>query len=295
MSVKYFHEIRQPDGSILSCDNIRINFSVSPNYRSEFESIFNAIVRIDIKNYPVNLSDFKFKYLWQICYLDDDTKETFNLTCGYIFNGCNGAKDVQKGYLDFNPNKVGSFSQFWADFHAIKSCCEDWDIVRCDIALDIQAKRENIFVVKDSRKYAIDAYSFENRTDYLGRRSNIGFVKVYNKTLESNLTYDLVRIEVTCSPSVDSFNASFPCVYDLTKSAQFGFDIMDLTDTDLAILRMELELIRNGLDNGLMIFNSLGRNKKQKLKPFLLPESCLVVVNPSQLVTLMSGVLCLYA
>lgn len=293
MSIPYYNEVHLPNGSILSCDNLRINFSVNPHYRDEFEQIFSSLIRTDIKRFPDCLSDFKFKYLWQVSYTTTDL-ETYLLTCGYIFNGSKGADDIKKGYLDFNPNKLGQFEQFWKDLRHIKSCCETWEIARCDIALDIRTKRENVILEKDNRKYSLDAYSFSNKTEYLGRRSNIGFVKVYNKTIESKLDYDLTRIEITCALSLESFVNSFPNIYDISQGGQFDFEIINLKDTDLSILRMELELLRNGLDNGLMIFNSMSLYKKQKLKKFLLPESCLVSCSLPYVSQLMKSTEALY-
>lgn len=294
MSISYFKEFRGPDGSILSCDNVRINFSVDPHKRDTFEQIFSSNARLDIKSFPQCLSDFKFKYLWQIGYTNPSL-DTAYLTVGYIFNGSNNSKDIKKGYLDFNPNKLGAFPQFWTDFDAIRSSCEEWDIARIDVALDIPTKRENVILEKDNRKYSLDAYSFSNKTEYLGRRSNIGFVKVYNKTVESSLDYDLTRIEVTCLPTVSSYMLNFPNIWDITQGGQLSVDILNLNDTDLAILRMELDLLRSGGDNGLMIFNSLSHHKKQKLKPFLLPEFCLVLVSSLGLNHLIKSVEALYS
>lgn len=202
------------------------------------------------------------------------------MACGYIFNGANIHTDIYKGYLDFNPNKVGSCQQFWSDFNKIRSCCDSWSIARCDIALDIPVKREYVILEKDNRVYECKAYSLSNMTECLGLRSNIGRVKVYNKTLESKLDYDLTRIEVTCEMSSASFFAHFPKVWDITQGGQLTMDILELNNSDLAVLRLALECMRSHNDNGLMIFNSMARLKKQKLKKFLLPESCLVFATP---------------
>ena len=51
---------------------------------------------------------------------------------------------------------------------------------------------------------------------------------------------------------------------------------MELNNTDRTILDMENKLLINGLDDGLMTFNSLAYIKKQKLKHYILPESSAV-------------------
>lgn len=284
----YYKEIRLPDNRVLSCDNVRVKFAVDNKYREQFERIFADNSRVDIRSYPQDLRDYKYKYLWVIDYGKS------SMTVGYVFNGSD-AVDRRYGYLDFNPNKIGSTDLFWADYEKIKACCPIvWEILRIDVALDIPAKRENVFLVKDNRFYSLDAYSLQNKTEYLGKRSKIGFVKVYNKSMESKLDYDLTRIEVTCEPTVDSYLKSFPCVYDLTDGAQIDNDLLTLNDTDLAIVRLCIEVMQLGGDPGMMIFNSMSLYKKQKLRNFILPKSCLVSVGVSYISRLQESVRFLY-
>lgn len=282
--MKYVNEHHLDDGSILSCDGMRIKFSVRSDRVSEFSAYMCATTRIDIVAYPPKTKDFAYKYMWTINYGASES-----MTVGFEFNGSNHASDVCSGFLDFNPNKVADFGGFWADFRYIKSLCEEWSVLRCDIAYDIKAKRENVILVKDNRMYEIKAYSLANRTECLGQRSALGRVKVYNKTLESKLDYDLTRIEVTCEPTPDSFFKYYPEVYNIEKGGQFGMDVFDLTPTDLVILRLVLECQRSGNDNGMMIFNSLDPRKKQKLKTFVCPESALVLCSPFVISNIMSS------
>ena len=270
--LKYVNEHHFDDGSILSCDGLRIKFSVRSDCVEEFSTYMCATTRIDIVAYPPKTKDFAYKYMWTINY---GTSES--MTVGFEFNGSNHASDVCSGFLDFNPNKVADFGGFWSDFRYIKSLCEEWTVLRCDIAYDIRAKRENVILVKDNRKYELIAYSLSNRTECLGMRSAVGRVKVYNKTLEAKLDYDLTRIEVTCEPTPESFFKYYPEIYNLELAGQFGMDVFDLSTTELALVRLILECQRSGIDNGMMIFNSLDFKKKQKLKTFVCPESALVL------------------
>ena len=284
----YYDETRLSNGRIISCDNVRIKFAVEPSFRDNFERLFADNSRIDITRYPINLADFKYKYLFTVNYGES------SMTVGYIFNGSESS-DVRLGYLDFNPNKIARSSRFRADLEYIKACCPiTWEIARVDVAIDIPSKRECVYLVKDNRVYQLKAYSHSNKTEYLGLRSHVGFVKLYNKTAESKLDYDLTRLEITCEPNLASFLMSFPEVYDLSADTQFDTDLLSLSDTDLAIVRMCLEVVTSGRDPGLMIFNSLGRRKKQKLKKFILPESCLVGVDVSVLSHLFDRVTALY-
>lgn len=276
MSIQYFHPLSTERGFTLSVDNVRINFEVDGHKKAELEQFFADFRNTHIKSYPEDTRDFRYKYLFSFAYTDDFQKTQETMTCGYMFNGADVRQDITKGFLDFNPNKVGDSPQFWKDFHFIRSCCDSWNVARCDVALDIPVKREYVILEKDNRVYECKAYSLQNMTECLGLRSQIGRVKVYNKTLESKLPYDLTRIEVTCEMSVESYLAHFPRVWDITQGGQLTMDILELNDTELGILRLCLENMRSHNDNGLMILNSMGRKIKQKLKKFLLPESCLV-------------------
>ena len=279
--MKYFNELRDDSNNYTySVDGCRINFSVSERFVSDISSLIMSL-RSDITVYPTSTKSFNFRNLIKFDY---DTESS--MTMGYGFNGTNAREDMRKGYLDFNPNKVGSFSQFWADYREIKSLCEDFVIDRIDIALDIPVKREYLILEKDNRKYELNMRSISNRTEYLGQRSHVGFVKLYNKTLESSLDYDLTRLEITCEPNLISFISHFPKVYDISLNNQLSIDFESLNDTDKYILGAEWELLNANLDPGLTRFNSLSYYQKKKLKPFLMPESSLVLFSRDSLTEL---------
>ena len=261
-----------PCGHVYSLDGVRVSFTVNPKRRDDFERFLAFNMRVFA--YPVCLSDFKYKYLYTLSY--QSAEGVHKMSLGYIFNGARLHDDVCKGFLDFNPNKVCHDNEFWSDFLFIHSCCDSWDVVRCDIAVDVPAARECVFLCKDGRKYSLDAYSFANRTEYLGQRSHLGYVKVYNKTIESGLDYPLSRIEVTCEPSLESLSAFFPRVYVIPAADPLSDEYFGLNDTDRFIVQSTLERLARGDVDGMMLFNSLGRKKREKLRPFILAESSLV-------------------
>lgn len=285
MSLKYYKPFRTSAGYTLSVDNVRIDFEIDGHQKENFERWLAFDYQAHIYTFPIDTRDFKYKYLYQFRYCDDNEVAEYTMTLGYIFNGSSVREDIYKGFLDFNPNKLGDIGEFWVDYMQIKKFCSEWKIVRWDIALDIPSKREFVFIEKDQRLYEVKAYSLANRTEYLGLRNKVGRVKVYNKTLESKLPYDLTRIEVTCSTDPQSFIKNFPKAWDLGQTSQLGLDVLYLDDTDLVLLRYAFRSIIQGDDEGLMIFNSLGRRKKAKLEKFLLPERCLVLSAPDDVIS----------
>ena len=278
--VKYNDPVFDDDNKAYSCDGVRIAFVVSGVYSTQFEKHFSNISRTDIKSWAVDIRDNHYRYMWTTDYYDNDEKELSSMTCGYIYNSVSGESN-RKGFLDFNPNKCAWSSVFFDDLKKLRSFCSKWEIQRVDIAIDIPVRRDLVVLEKDNRVYESKVYSPINKTEYLGLRNKPGRVKVYNKSLEQKLENDLTRIEVTTEPDEKSFFRHYPKIWDLTSSGQLSMEILELNQTDLGILRYALESLRKGNDDGLMIFNSFGRTKKQKLKPFLLPESALVFASAS--------------
>lgn len=150
-------------------------------------------------------------------------------------------EDTITGFLDFNPNKVlgkiwygdgflktqdspfdedeeGAYTvcdvftevYSWLKFH-----CKYIEVKRFDFTVDVQEKRSKVQLFRtDQRKYSQFYKSPENFTEYLGEGNKGGRVKVYNKSLESDLDYDLTRVELTCdSFDWDTFQRRFPKVF----------------------------------------------------------------------------------
>lgn len=273
--IQYYEPLQLDNGYIVSCDGVRIKFQIAKNLASEFSQYIFMSLRSDIESFPIRTTLASFKQMATITYASNVT-----MTLGYCFNGAtriaeNGLDNFYVGYLDFNLNKVGAYERFWADYRYIKSCCDYFEVMRTDIALDIPLERNRFVLEKDKRVYHLTAYSNINKTENLGRRNNIGYIKVYNKQLESGLDYPLTRIEVTCLLNEMSYMENFPKIYILGEN-QLDISLFDLNITDMTLLDMENTLLVNGLDDGLLKFNSLGRDKRKKLKPFLLPESSAV-------------------
>lgn len=282
--MNYFHEVKT-DKYIASVDKIRFSFQLLPDGGSGLFSIFDNPLRVDVKVFPPSFTQNQYKQMAIIDYGES------TMTIGLGFNGVH-AIDLKKCFVEFNPNKVANNPQFWKDFNLIKSCSKTWELVRCDIACDFFIDRRYVHLEKDNRKYSLEAFSFDNRTEYLGKRNTCGRVKVYNKSLESKLNYPLTRVEVTCN-GIKDFADHFPRVYDLTPvlSGQMDIDsLIDLKDTDFALLELLRIAIEQNKDNGLMLFNRLGRYKKEKLKPYILPESSSLGVSLSSIASLFNQI-----
>lgn len=95
--------------------------------------------------------------------------------------------------VEFNPNKVKNNKLL---LHILK-CSDDWVVKIVDFAFDIKTNILNITGFDKCQKKRLITYDNggDDKTFYLGKGNNR--VKIYNKRIESNLNYDLTRIEVT--------------------------------------------------------------------------------------------------
>ena len=269
--LKYFSEIRE-NNKIYSCDMVRISFCTDRKRADELERYINSecACRIDVEIFPTDTRFKRFKYFVNFIYDDGAI-----MKCGFGFNGAK-AEDNYRGFLEFNPNKVADFSQFQKDYMFLWNRFGNYDVPRVDIAVDLlNACHDKVFVRKDNRRYKLDAGSPQDKTEYLGRRNAVGRVKVYNKAIESKLSYSLTRIEITTEPNLDAFRRHIPQVYNFGVSVQQSLFSM-LNSTDMVLLSLLYAAITENRDNGMMWFNSLGKDKRKKLKPFLLPDETLV-------------------
>lgn len=161
--------------------------------------------------------------------------------------------------LDFNPNKIAQHSAFQTllAFLLLSTRPMHRTIKRFDLACDIPVLRSNIFFVKDNRAY-IERRHGQEWTQYLGAKSStVGRVKLYNKQVESNLSYPLTRLEITLDPATPFNEINFPTVYFL-NDLQMCFDEMKSTETERFILSALLQ--------GYGALTDLGRKTREKIK-----------------------------
>lgn len=262
--MNYYYSISDNDNNIYSIDNVRISFELKHDSFIDFQYYFSNNNRIDIIDYPLCFSEFRYKCLLKVCY------KSGSLTLGYCFNGVS-FDDKLKGFLDFNPNKCMDDRQCIYDLQKLRSFSYIFDVVRWDLAIDVPTDRNNVHLKKDRRKYELHEHSYNDRTEYLGVRNSVGRVKIYNKTVESKLDYLLTRVETTCG-SLDvykdkkKFDRILPDI--LLLNSQQNIVIADLKDTEKVLVQLI-----NASDYPMYYYNQLGRVMKNKLKPYLFQES----------------------
>lgn len=158
-----------------------------------------------------------FRRLWTMAVGQDSDGKPVTMTV--MLGLRNGGKIYDHiGVITFNPNKVAGQRYFPRLWEQIDRCVEKSYLRRWDAAFDFPCARWRVRLYKDRRKYAyvVDpsdpacvprpaggARGYEKDvtragvTEYLGCRSAVGRVKLYDKTREAHLAVPMTRLEIT--------------------------------------------------------------------------------------------------
>lgn len=249
----YYHQINTQNGLIVSIDNIVLDFVIHrQNDRDRLAKLLDAMPitqQVDITHWD-SLKIGTFHDQFRLSFADGTS---FWLGFGLI-----GKKTFwERCRLDFNPNKVGAKTAFQSllNFFFGCTCQYDRSIKRYDLAIDVPVDRFDCTLLKDNRAY-IERRHGKEYTQYLGAKSShAGRVKLYNKQVESSLSYPLTRLELTLEPCVPYTEINWPTVYYL-KTSQLCIN-EKITDTDRFIL--------NSILQGCGSTKNLGRKMREKI------------------------------
>lgn len=258
--MEYYLPVYFNDNFVMSCDKIRLKFVFTDDIVKQFNQFVDDLSFNDMRyiyQYFQSFSVFSYKHLLTFKH------ENSVVSIGLGFNGVKNS-DMHNCFIEFNPNKsmVNGYVQPLIDF--IKQNAIDLDIARFDCAIDLPYKKDFVYLLKDKRHYSM-VYKVEQSsnnlggiTEYLGQRNNNGFVKVYNKTVESSLDYDLTRVELTLdSFDYDNFVKCLPnvCYFNTIDLVALS----SLSQTDKVLISLLAHC-----DCPLTYFKMLGRDKKDK-------------------------------
>lgn len=229
----YFNELKDDNGYIYSCDNIRLEFQLSSN--SDLLIGVSQFCLAYCENYFQSFKSFSYKYCFNFSLSE---KVSFTVLVGLNVYG----KIKPCLLVDFNPNKCMLFEKFkmimsylFEYFYMFDggkgNFLKDVVIKRYDLAIDIPCDRKFLSVVwngKGAKHYEFYQNTIDDKTEYFGIRNSVGRIKVYNKSLEDlkNQSKDMkkkynegllpryTRIEITHN-SLDSLlvYSSLPCAF----------------------------------------------------------------------------------
>lgn len=241
-------------GCYYSCDMLRIRFELRDDMMKPlYRIIENFQYNFGLMKYQNNFGYYKYKNFWSFDGRNGNIR---------VLQWLNGDKreDMNKGYLEFNPNKC-RMSLIMPFLRDIRLCCWSFELASFDIAIDMpMVERMNVMLVKDGRKYQL-IESKGARTEYLGVHHKNGFVKLYDKQKESSLSYPCTRLELTYEADVKDFH--YPEVlYCLSQKEM----IFDLNST----MQVLVDLL-NSLEYSemLLYYRRLSANTRTKIKGYL--------------------------
>lgn len=263
--MRYYSCIVTDKDLILSCDMIRLSFELNEYQTKQFNNYVNNLA---IENSDYGFTMFESRSLFNYRYMLNFKKGESSFVVGLGFNAISKL-DFNKCFIEFNPNKCLSNGYICPILNYLKSFTKYLELVRFDFAIDIPVVRSLVSLSKDKRDYnkiyrlEKTSINIENITEYLGKRNNNGFVKLYNKTIECNLDYALTRLEITLdSLDYKNFLSQFPLVYYNTNYNLMNYANLSATDKVLFSLLSENE-------NKNLYLKMLGRDKQEKFKNML--------------------------
>lgn len=272
--LKYFKKWSDDHNNVYSLDMVRLNIDFGHDSQGveikgetygqrenlkEFMAYMHSLnevdMRYEVKYYP-SFAQYRYRHLWSVASLADGESLKIGLDLG------KNAEDRHKGFIEFNPNKCETSKPLHEFIARVMSFCVSVDLVRYDLAIDIPVDRALARLERVGRKGYQYIDSGNGVTEYLGQREHKGFIKLYDKTKESNLPDTITRLEITLDANTPAEDV-FPVVR--INDAQMSLPVeTDITANDkvlIALLRKE--------SNPQYYLSQLTYRKKKKIEPYL--------------------------
>lgn len=192
----YWHPQQTESGATFSIDMVRLKLSFI-NGKGEWLSAHAQTFDCDsMSAWTSKIRPGGWYELWSFALGDSSVA----LGIGFMEPSCK--VNMNRGFVEFNPNKVAGDKRFWRLLEKLAPCVSHASLKRYDLAYDIERARKDCRLSKDRRMYK--AVISNGITEYLGVKNTAGYVKVYDKAAEMNLSGVLTRIELTCDGEWDA-------------------------------------------------------------------------------------------
>lgn len=266
----YYQTFKDKNNLIYSLDMIRLNFTFKNIHC--LDAYINKINKLQLsKNFEINQylnqKGIGYRYLYNFKIIDSTYECSF--TIGHQLN-CASDKQLD-GFFEFNPNKCFASVNFIEFFDYFCDLLYSMTLIRYDVAIDIPFKREFVKLIRNNRSNYQYLTDFDKKgtilarsvTEYQGRRNHNKFTKLYDKTKESNLDYDLTRLEFTFDKKECTFNGLAKINITCLDNNQ---DYSHLNDTNLVLI----DLLRNCNEEDFNFYlKRLPLFMRKKIEPFL--------------------------
>lgn len=264
--LKYYINFEDEFKFKYSLDMLRYNINIGDNT----DTLLSYINKFNITSYSKidhYIGRGLYHYLYKVKLFDDDNSCSFSFGFGLLSK----TENRNSGFIEFNPNKCFQLPIFKVFITNFFGFCRTIKLVRYDLAIDIPCNRNQIKMVKTSnhRYESITSYLKvgevinKSVTEYQGVRSHNKFTKLYDKGIESDLGYNLTRIEFTFDREETTFNG-LPKFFFYDSRILPNLDFSSLSSSDIVLI----DLLRNS-DNLNLYIRNLPRSKVKKIFSFL--------------------------
>lgn len=192
----YWNAYKTESGATFSIDMVRLKLSFI-NGKGEWLSTHAQTFDCDsMSAWTSKIRPGGWYELWSF----DLGDSSVALGIGFMEPSCK--VNMNRGFIEFNPNKVAGDKRFWRLLEKLAPCVSHARLKRFDLAYDLPTSRLDCRLSKDRRMYK--SVISNGITEYLGVKNTPGYVKVYDKAAEMHLSGMLTRIELTCDGEWDA-------------------------------------------------------------------------------------------
>lgn len=236
--------------ALYSLDKMRLSLKFAPRYLEQIQTLLDTWSVADDMYGGTSQKLAGYRNWW--VYRFDET----SINVGIGWNSPGGKVEAGKGYIEFNPNKVGAQAEKLIG--KLGSCYVRGVSSRYDLAIDVPIPRDELRVIKDQRVY--ECVVSDSLTEYLGQRNKPGRVKVYDKQKEAGLSFPLTRIELTCDGSwtTDRVVEQLPLCYAYGNK---DFDTLARTTKVIALMGQSIIAAGGVFEPWLKMLNPHTRSK----------------------------------
>lgn len=267
--VNYFFKEVDENGYTHSIDNLVIVYDINPIYQNDYlDIVIDSIHNLrDTYNGQINYWErlnvnacSKYSWYCNHVHLDDG----IYLSIGHYREGI---KELHSYVvfpllkLEINPNKHFEKPVFQDLQKIINRFCVSGMLKKYDYAIDIPCKINDVQIFNTRKEPGL-----YKGTRYYGQRSRDGFVKIYDKTKESDLDMFLTRVEHTFDTIKHSKEKSFTAFHVLQPDLQNTS--VDISKTDSVIVSLCNLLKANSIEY-MDVLQGLDKRKRKKIIEFL--------------------------
>ena len=254
----YYYSLSDKNGYIYSIDNCILSYSLTCSLDYALKTLHDMgcnrsgyYERLNLSNCP------KYMFYRNHIHYDDGIYLKLGKYSLYL--------EKERKYellpmfsVEVNPNKHYQKDSFKEILQFINKNCTDGNLDKYDFAIDIPVKLNDVQIFGSRKEKGL----YKGTRNY-GQRNKNGYCKIYDKSKESKLTSDLVRVEHTC---VTKEKLSLEKFYILDSNVVS--DLSDLNASRRALVEMIMRMREYDVPYD-DIIDKMDRATRMRLQPYI--------------------------